>query len=254
LDNEYPKSNRNSKKELDISLEKLRQEKGLAENEYLEGDLKLEDFANLEKLNCSGNKLVSLDARKCIRLRELNCKNNQLIKLNLNKSLRPTKLDLRGNPFFNKNNLEKSNSLEVKTFFNLPNLNLSSDIGKGETLVETDDYRFNRVRYDGIYPKGFPCKEKIEKFNLSKKDDLPTKLVVLRETGFNREERLKPDEVEKIKSRKREEIKIGKNERKYAILSYVWGKKKGVDELSRGGTKTLAKAIEACDYLKVKYL
>ncbi|RGB40090.1 hypothetical protein C1646_664139 [Rhizophagus diaphanus] len=52
-------------------------------NENLEGHLDLTDFINLEKLQCSKNKLTSLDISKNEKLIEIDCSQNNLFSLDL---------------------------------------------------------------------------------------------------------------------------------------------------------------------------
>jgi len=49
----------------------------------LEGHLDLSDFTNIEELDCSGNKLTSLNINNCFKLKILDCKENQLSDLDL---------------------------------------------------------------------------------------------------------------------------------------------------------------------------
>jgi Leucine-rich repeat (LRR) protein len=71
LDQNYPKKKRRGVKNLDIK------------SQNLEGFLNLNDFVNLEELDCSGNKLSGLDLINCDELRKIDCKNNQLTYLDL---------------------------------------------------------------------------------------------------------------------------------------------------------------------------
>ena len=64
LDQNYPKEIRGEIKELNISRKNL------------EGGLELEDFANLEKLDCSFNKLVWINNYWLSKLTELDCSHN----------------------------------------------------------------------------------------------------------------------------------------------------------------------------------
>jgi len=61
LDSHYPKKKKSEVVELNIF------------NKNLEGPLDLSDFVNLEELNCSRNKITSLDIRKCSNLVFLSC-------------------------------------------------------------------------------------------------------------------------------------------------------------------------------------
>jgi Leucine-rich repeat (LRR) protein len=49
----------------------------------LEGDLDLSDFTGLEELDCSGNKLTSLNVSNCSSLTKFNCSNNITLQKNL---------------------------------------------------------------------------------------------------------------------------------------------------------------------------
>jgi len=93
--------------------------------ENLEGTLDLldlNDFINLEKLDCFWNRLTSLDLTNCGRLKEVYCSNNQLTNLSLPKdgsSL--TKLHCRSN------NLPISNLSIFSSFTNLEVLGIGND-------------------------------------------------------------------------------------------------------------------------------
>src|SRR5690349_7248415 len=88
-----PQQERNNFKELNISRSQLEAEGLLAKDEYLVGSLSLIGFHELERLNCSEQKLFDLDLSECRKLAELicsgefNCNGNQL-----------TSLDLSNNP------------------------------------------------------------------------------------------------------------------------------------------------------------
>ena len=69
LDKDYPKENRRKETNLDISKKKLAWK------------LKLEGFTSLESLNCSENKLTSLDLNDCPKLTKINCSNNSFTDL-----------------------------------------------------------------------------------------------------------------------------------------------------------------------------
>jgi len=71
LDENCPLNERNGIRELDIS------------NSDLKGSLFLTGFTNLEKLDCSRNKLTNLDVKDCSKLREIWCGSNRLTSLNL---------------------------------------------------------------------------------------------------------------------------------------------------------------------------
>ena len=69
LDKNYPQENRKNVKELNIGSSDI--------NITLEGELDLTDFTNLEKLDCSGNRLTNLGLGNCSRLREIDCYHNK---------------------------------------------------------------------------------------------------------------------------------------------------------------------------------
>lgn len=71
LDKEYPKEKRRKLIELDIS------------NQNLESHLELEGFNNLKELNCTNNKIASLDISKLNKLREIHCSTNQIYYLKI---------------------------------------------------------------------------------------------------------------------------------------------------------------------------
>ena len=52
-------------------------------NQNLAGKLDLNEFINLEKLNCSRNQLTSINLDNCKKLREINCGYNKLTGLDL---------------------------------------------------------------------------------------------------------------------------------------------------------------------------
>lgn len=73
LDKVHPKEKRKNITELDIR------------DNSLEGELKLEDFDNLKKFCCRGNKLVELSVNDCAELEDLDCSFNSLTNLNFSK-------------------------------------------------------------------------------------------------------------------------------------------------------------------------
>ena len=103
LNQKYPKEERENIKELYIN------------EENLEGDLKIEGFANLENLYCYNNKLTDINISKCPKLKSLRCYNNKL-----------SELDLRKNDQLEEINCS-DNQLEEIKFEKLPNL-VSLDI------------------------------------------------------------------------------------------------------------------------------
>jgi len=69
LEENYPKEKQEKIKKLDIS------------NKELDGDLKLERFTSLETLDCSNNKLTTLEITNCLKISILDCHNNKLVSL-----------------------------------------------------------------------------------------------------------------------------------------------------------------------------
>lgn len=62
-------------------------------NKNLEGSLSLEEFTNLEKLDCQNNQLTNLDISGCPKIVKILCSNNQLTNANFLKQLKhPEKL------------------------------------------------------------------------------------------------------------------------------------------------------------------
>ncbi|MCE8163159.1 MAG: serine/threonine-protein kinase [Candidatus Moeniiplasma glomeromycotorum] len=91
LDFTYPCSERKQIRELELN----------AWNEGLTGELNLNDFTNLEKLNCFLNQLTFLNLSKCSKLVELNCNENNLNELDVSNCLLLEKLDCRDNELTN---------------------------------------------------------------------------------------------------------------------------------------------------------
>lgn len=73
LDENYPLERRKNIIELDIK------------NKNLDGYLKLEEFNNLKRFWCSGNRFTNLSVSNCTRLEELDCSDNRLDSLDLRK-------------------------------------------------------------------------------------------------------------------------------------------------------------------------
>jgi hypothetical protein len=85
LNEQYPKEwSWDLKNIIKKSLQKKREEvtKLYIENKNIEGELDLSDFVNLKELNCSKNKLTSLNISKCQQLEAINCSSNKLTSLN----------------------------------------------------------------------------------------------------------------------------------------------------------------------------
>jgi hypothetical protein len=75
LDKDHPKENRKQIKKLNIGWKELK------------GKLNLNDFTNLEKLDCHWNSLTSLNVGNCKKLKELYCSYNQITQLILPNNL-----------------------------------------------------------------------------------------------------------------------------------------------------------------------
>ena len=99
----------------------------------------IEYFTNLEELECSANKLTSLDVRKNVKLTELFCNENNLTALDVSKNVKLTVLQLRYNEITNidiSKNIaltdlscynNKLTSLDVRKNVALTNLSCSSN-------------------------------------------------------------------------------------------------------------------------------
>jgi len=55
-------------------------------NKFLKGQLDLKGFVNLKKLDCSDNKITSLNVRDLTKLEYLNCSGNEISKLDLSEN------------------------------------------------------------------------------------------------------------------------------------------------------------------------
>lgn len=105
----------------------------------------LGDLPGLKKLDCSNNKLTTLDLTSCFNLQAIICPNNQLaeVKLPDAKEKRLTELDLNDN---------KLTELDTSNHFNLKELKLSSnfliklDLSNNKKLERLDlnDNKFNQ--------------------------------------------------------------------------------------------------------------
>jgi Leucine-rich repeat (LRR) protein len=65
----------------------------IKDEKKLVGSLKLENFPNLQELDCSTNKLSCLEIMNCPQLKKVCCSNNQLATLNLYNCLNLEELD-----------------------------------------------------------------------------------------------------------------------------------------------------------------
>jgi len=113
LDQNYPKKQRSAITELDIN------------NKNLTGNLNLNDFVNLEDLDCSGNQLTQLDLSNCNQLSHINCHDNSLESIKLPQQV------------------EKLISFNVK-YNSFPEQDLSM-VNKMVNLVKTD-LSYNKFR------------------------------------------------------------------------------------------------------------
>lgn len=125
LDENYPKKIRNKVRDLYVG------------GKELEGSLDLRDFCNLERLDCSWNKLAALYLNKSANLIRLDCRNNQLVNFDFT-SLNPKKLI---SVFLTNNNLHPQDLSCFQTFVNLESL----DIGNN------DEKQLNQNIYNRFY-------------------------------------------------------------------------------------------------------
>jgi diadenosine tetraphosphate (Ap4A) HIT family hydrolase/ATP-dependent Lon protease len=84
----------------------------------LEGNLNLEDFINLRKLNCDGNQITKLDLSKNFQLIKLYCSENRLSEIDLKNNKNLTKLCCRNNRLtdLDLSNCKNLQLLEVQNF------------------------------------------------------------------------------------------------------------------------------------------
>nr|CAG8653365.1 2898_t:CDS:2 [Entrophospora candida] len=83
----------------------------------LQGSLKLEDFPNLEKIKCDGNKITHLEIINCPSLKEIDCGNNQLTELNI-KNYPDLKVLHCGSNLLRNLDLSKNKNLEELSIMN----------------------------------------------------------------------------------------------------------------------------------------
>ena len=118
LNNNYRKEKRKDIIELNIS------------DRGLEGELILEDFANLKYLYCHSNQLTKIDLRGCPNLISINCKDNKLKELVFDKELKLKEFRGSYNKFTDVENILNYINHESLTHFNISNNNISdTDIG-----------------------------------------------------------------------------------------------------------------------------
>src|SRR6266511_775153 len=108
LDNNYPKGGvckvKNESQEVNNFKKKRDEIKRLViAHKKLEGDLKLEGFSDLQRLECNNNQLTNLDLSHCSELEGLSCYNNNLTEVKflftLSKPLKLTYLSISNNNF-----------------------------------------------------------------------------------------------------------------------------------------------------------
>ena len=81
----------------------------------LGGDLKLEGFVNLKKLDCSNNKIASLEIVNCPKLKKVICNRNELTRLNLSNLGKLIELHCNNNQLLQLD-LQNCIKLELKQF------------------------------------------------------------------------------------------------------------------------------------------
>jgi|SRR6185437_14251499 len=91
INQKYSQERRKNIRELDFSG------KNKSYNEKLKGSLNLEEFVNLEKLNCSSNKITELDLTNCPNLKNLDCSFNGLTSLDVSNCLNLTEINCYNN-------------------------------------------------------------------------------------------------------------------------------------------------------------
>ncbi|CAI2167932.1 4667_t:CDS:10 [Funneliformis geosporum] len=148
---------------------------------YNKGDLDLREFSQLEKLDCSNNKITSLNISKCSKLREMDCSNNNLRKLDLNNCQELTILNCINNRFI---------SLDLEGCKGLVRLECSQEwlndsYPKESRSLIKNLYISNKNLEDSLNLKDF-C-------NLEKLDCSYNQLVNLNLTGLARLEKINCD-------------------------------------------------------------
>jgi len=122
LDKNYPLMVRRNVKEIKVNLLFRK----------LEGQFKLEEFANLEKLYCSGNELTRIEIINCQKLKKIDCGNNQITSFVITNCPNLVKLYLNNNYLTNLNFLTNLNAEKLES------LNLSSNNFRGQELASFD--------------------------------------------------------------------------------------------------------------------
>jgi len=154
LDKNYPKEERSKVRLMSINKKDL------------EGELKLEDFSNLERIDCNENKLDSLQFTNCPKLTRVYCYGNKLTSLKITGCPKVSYLNISCNFF---NNFDFLNDLDSKRLVylsihtnNLPESDLSifSDFINLEELY-IDNYdkdRFDKKIYNRFHGSLKPLK------------------------------------------------------------------------------------------------
>nr|CAG8454412.1 11750_t:CDS:2 [Entrophospora candida] len=131
----------------------------------LEASLDLNNFVNLEELDCSFNQLSKLDLSNCFNLRKINCSNNIL--------LTEVKLPLDGKKLeelnLENNNLSRQNLSCFSNLINLKELNIGSFEKIGAKVPEKNNIE---NKYNRFYGSLEPLKNltKLESLDISSTD------------------------------------------------------------------------------------
>jgi hypothetical protein len=146
LDWKYPQGKKEKMKELHIR------------GEDLHGSLKLDNFVNLEKLDCSYNQLTNLDLSNCFNLQELYCSSNRLTNLDFLNKLNTEKLV---SLYIDGNNIS-SNLIPFNEFVDLEVLGLGNN----------DQIRINQGIYNSFTGSLEPLQKliKLRHLNISNTD------------------------------------------------------------------------------------
>jgi Leucine-rich repeat (LRR) protein len=126
------------------------------DNKNLEGDLKIEGFTNLERLDCYSNKLASLKIINCPKLKTLYCYSNQLHSLELDDLPQLELLSCHSN------NLPKQDLTIFSNFTNLTTLRIGNN---DKEQVEKDIYN----RFSGSL-ESLKDLNKLSELNISNTD------------------------------------------------------------------------------------
>jgi len=123
LDENYPEGKRKNLTKLNINGKKLK------------GGLRLRDFVNLKKLDCSDNQLTNLDLRDCHNLLELKCSDNDLHDLNfLRDPIKLKKILIQNNKKLSGKNLGALVRLKKLEYLDISNCPLEGSLNPLEGL------------------------------------------------------------------------------------------------------------------------